>query len=85
MNQLTSNRKFVVAWMTCETVGEVARKLKLTNVQVSAKANGLRKKGVKLPTKQRGEATDSVDELNAIVAKYTPEKPNTRFTNLKVR
>lgn len=67
-----NNRKFVTAWMTCDTVSDVARKLKLTNTQVSAKANSLRKKGVKLPAKHRGEASDSVEDLNAIGAKHTP-------------
>jgi len=86
MYKLINNRKFVTAWMTCETVSDVARKLKLTNTQVSAKANNLRTKGVKLPHKQKGEIEDTVEDLNAIVAKYNPEKPtNSRSIFNKVK
>lgn len=76
MNSIDS-RKFVKAWMTCDSVDAVAAKLKISKQQTSSKANILRKAGVKLPKKLNGghKPTYNVDELNAIIDSFG--KPTT--------
>lgn len=63
--------EFVKAWMTSDTVDEVAEKMGLTKTSVQSKANNLRSKGVLLPKKWRPAVDpNSVEELNKLVAKY---------------
>lgn len=72
MSQI-SNIKFVNVW--CEAVNKaagvkyVAEKMDMTISTASAKANNLRTKGVQLPAMPRAQMTDSVEDLNAIIAR----------------
>lgn len=67
--KLINSRDFVKAWMTSDTIDQVAAKMGITKESAYSKANNLRFKGVKLPQKQRVYG-DSVDDLNAIVERY---------------
>jgi hypothetical protein len=65
------NHDFVKAWLSSDTVAQVAKKLNISPASASAKANYLRNKGVNLPNMERPKPDpNSVEELNKLVAKY---------------
>lgn len=72
MSQI-SNIKFVNTW--CDAVNKaavvkyVAEKMDMSIESASAKANNLRTKGVELPSMPRVRNNDSVDDLNALIAR----------------
>lgn len=71
---MISDKRFVKAWMTSQTLGEVASKLGMGKQNASAKATTLRRRGVALPTKNPStELHSSVEELNALVEQYLQE------------
>lgn len=67
---MVTNKRFVKAWMTSDSVSEVAQKLKMTKLGASQRATQLRAKGVKLPRKNPVHHNFSVDELNQLVEQY---------------
>lgn len=65
-------REFVLAWLDARNKGSgvqgVADKCNLTVSRASAKANYLRKRGVKLPHMLRAKSTAmSIDALNQLI------------------
>ena len=72
MNQI-SNIKFVNTW--CDAVNKaagvkyVAEKMDMTIESASAKANNLRTKGVELPRMPHLNKNDSIEDLNALIAR----------------
>lgn len=62
--------EFVKTWVTAETLNDVCERLEITTTQASAKANYLRKRGVKLPKMSRRPDKTSVIELNKLVERY---------------
>ena len=74
MAQVT-NQEFVVAWVTSRTLDDVMKATGLSRSAASAKANNLRKAGVKLHKFTTREKLDdfAIAQLNAVVNKYKQE------------
>lgn len=66
-----TNEEFVVAWMTNETVADVAKALKIGEGTVQVRASNLRKAGVSLPHKKRLGTPIPVEKLNRLVKKHS--------------
>lgn len=64
------NTEFVKAWMTMD-VPSLAKKFNRDKASIYSKANVLRKKGVKLPVKQRTYERDEVSDLNRLIERYS--------------
>lgn len=70
-----NNRKFVKAWMTSDTINDVADKMRMTVSSAYAKAYNLRKRGVNLPDKKRVSTPhDTVEDLNKLIDELQPNK-----------
>jgi hypothetical protein len=68
--QPIDNVEFVKAWMTMD-VPHLAKKFNRSKASIYAKANSLRKKGVKLPVKQKTYERDDVNNLNRLIERYS--------------
>jgi hypothetical protein len=62
--------EFTKTWMTSNSLNDVCERPEITDTQASAKANNLRKRGVKLPKMSRRPDKNSVEELNKLVERY---------------
>ena len=74
MNAIIDDRTFVKTWVEAYNkkrgVAAVAEKLNLDHTQASAKANVLRRKGVRLPAMPRGRVGYTIDDLNEIIDRH---------------
>ena len=68
-----TDKEFVTLFCRCSSTDELAKKAKLTKQAARARAMRLRAAGVKLPKYSRKKEFD-LEELNAIVAKYTKKR-----------
>lgn len=75
MRRNVSAEDFVVAWVTADTVRDVAIATGLTVAAVYSRSNSMRKHGVDLPQFKRPGRNlytgKRVTELNALIRKYT--------------
>lgn len=68
---MITDKRFVTTWMTSKTLQEVATKLKTSKASASARATGLRTRGVALPVMAPDHNIHATtEELNELVAQY---------------
>lgn len=75
MGKRIDNREFVVTWMNCETVDDVARNLGMSKPAVKQRSAYLRKLGVNLPKKNaRKSVTEKqleIAQLNSLIKRHS--------------
>lgn len=70
MAKRIDNREFVVTWMHSDSIEKIADTFTISKESAYAKANYLRKVGVKLPKFRRSGITElEVSQLNSIINK----------------
>lgn len=70
---MTTSEQFIEAWMSSDSLQEVADKLNIQRFSVYARAQEWRKRGVKLPKLREERATGNkldVSDLNNLIAEY---------------
>jgi hypothetical protein len=70
---LVSHEDFVVAWTTSSSLEDVIRDTKMTKAACSARANMLRKAGVRLKKMPSNRALDNlrISQLNSLINKHS--------------